>query len=341
MADNGHEVTVLTTKHKTYEKLDSVFFPNVNIIRVKKLFKLKKTMLFFHPLIFYKKYDIVHAFTFFTFSSTLAILVNAKKKFLRSEILDSKQKNCQKAKSGIYKALILFYKIFYRKVYGYSNEEVSILKNLGFPNQNVFSLSPMIDQKVFTKILRKSPVDYPYLVIGTLARISPEKGLHKLSGIFKNLKRLIGEKFEFILAGRIDNDVYGNYVLAELKALLGDKFKYLGELVSPVTFYNQVDMVIIPSVELETGAIVTLESLAAGKVVVANNIYPMNIYIRDFLNGFLYNNACDAADKIAILMIKPHLLEFLSFNAQKGAVEYYSSYVCAKLEREYLKVLGK
>jgi glycosyltransferase involved in cell wall biosynthesis len=339
MSEKGHQVTVLTTRNQIYENYDCRIFPKVQIFRTPKLFNFRAARIFFHPLMLnrFKKYDVVHAFTFFTFSSLIAPFIRSNKYFLRSEILDSKQTNYAKANKFFYKELLSFYKIFYTKVYGFSTEEALTLKTLGFPMRKILIIPPMIDQKTFSNYSRKSQDTANPLVIGTISRITPVKGIHKLVEILDYLMKLVDDKFIFILAGRIDNQDYAQSVLFKLKILLGNRFQYLGEVASPKIFYEQVDVVIVPSLAMETGAIVTLESMAAGKVVVANNVYPMNTYIQDSLNGILYDSYQDASKKIANLIINPCLKEFLSYEARKDVVNYDLTLVCERLEKEYLK----
>ena len=339
MSDRGHNVTVLTTRNRSYERNDQIFFPNTRIFRTPLLLSIKAARVFLHPLMFnrFKKYDIVHAFTFFTFSSVAASFFRANKYFLRSEILDSKQTNCLKAEEFIYKALLLFYKNFYSKIYGYSVEEVSILKTFGFPERNVFLLPPMVDSTVFSHFSRKLQVSGAPLIIGTIGRISPTKGMHNIFRILEHLIKLSGNDFRFVLAGRIDNQKYAQSVFSKLSMVLGNKFTYLGEIPSPKVFYEQVDVVIVPSLEMETGSIVTLEAMAAGKVVIANNLYPMNLYIRNSINGFLYDSFEDAGKKIARLFDEPELKESLSNAAQKDSLIFDLAKVCEDLEQEYFK----
>jgi glycosyltransferase involved in cell wall biosynthesis len=286
--------------------------------------------------VFGETYDVVHAFTFFTFSSVIAPFIRANAYFMRTELLDSLNVNCEKAKTGIYKILLFYYRFFYNKVCAFTSTEAAVLENSAFPKTKIIVVPPMIDYSAFSK---SSQELHGPLVIGVIARISPEKGIHKLIEIIQNLLKLCGNyKFKLVLAGRIDNKEYGQVVLSRIAQLLGDRFKYIGEVTPPKLFYEQVDIVIVPSLR-ETGAITTLEAMASGKAVLTNNIYPMKTYIEDCRNGFLYNNPVEAAKRIAILFNGTELLHNLANNAKKDAAKYDLASVCKALEQEYYKAI--
>jgi glycosyltransferase involved in cell wall biosynthesis len=173
-------------------------------------------------------------------------------------------------------------------------------------------------------------------VLGTIGRITNVKGIHNLVGMLRISIKLSNSQFTFILAGRIDDNAYAKKVLSELRNLLSDKFCYLGEVATPEEFYKKLDIVIVPSIARETGAIVTLEAMAAGKVVVANNLYPMNTYIKDSVNGLLYDDIESAGIKISNLLLEPKIRIELANNALKFVKSHDALLICNKLEARYI-----
>jgi glycosyltransferase involved in cell wall biosynthesis len=256
------------------------------------ILQIKKAKVYFRPDVvkkFFQNYDVVHSFTFFTFSSVLATIIKSKVKLIRSEVGAPGGLNFIKSKHGIYSVLVNAYKDNYDYVTAYNHLEAESLELLGFPKEGITILPPMIDFKVFSSL--RSIHEDPSLNIGIIGRISPKKGIHRALTIVKELLRGLqgrGHEFKLFLAGRADDEGYAKKVLTGLRDLLGSRFIYLGEVTPPYGFYRCVDVVIVPSL-IETGAIVVLEAMTAGKCVVASDIYPINLYISHGLNGFLFN----------------------------------------------------
>jgi glycosyltransferase involved in cell wall biosynthesis len=336
MIDRDHEVEVITTISR-YKIYDSLFFPTVRILRYPTAFKVRKASIYIHPSILYelsRGFDAVHSFTFFTFSSVLGIFVKANSKVIRSEIGQPHGSNFTKAKKGIYSTLVNIYKNNYSYVTAYNYLEAKSLELLRFPKSKIVLLPPMIDFKMFSS-LRKPPEHM--LNIGVIGRISPEKGIHRIVPIVKELMKDIqgtGNKFRLILAGRADEREYARTILSSLQKLLGSKFIYLGEVASPYNFYKMVDVVIVPSL-IETGAIAVLEAMAAGKCVVASNIYPINLYISHGINGFLFNNFHEATEILRGILAGSINTGSISAKAQEYAKNHDYRVICKVLEQIY------
>jgi glycosyltransferase involved in cell wall biosynthesis len=141
-------------------------------------------------------------------------------------------------------------------------------------------------------------------------------------------------RLKLILAGPIDDDEYAKRVLTDFRNLLQSRFIYLGEVAPPYRFYQNVDIVVVPSVT-ETGAIVVLEAMASGKCVIASNIYPIYLYITHRVNGFLFNTPSEAATIILELLWGSIDIKSISEEAQKYAKEHDYRNICQILERIY------
>ncbi|MCC6056340.1 MAG: glycosyltransferase family 4 protein [Desulfurococcaceae archaeon] len=337
MMDRGHEVEIITTTNRRYQVYDALFFPTARILRYPIAFKVRKASVYIHLSILHellRDFDAVHSFTFFTFSSVLGIFAKANIKVIRSEIGEPQGLNFTKAKKGIYSTLVHMYKNSYSYVTAYNYLEAKSLELLGFPRSKIVLLPPMIDFKMFSS-LRKPP-DH-ILNIGVISRISPEKGIHRVVPIVKELikdTQSTSHKFRLILAGRADEGKYASNILSSLQKLLGSRFIYLGEVALPYRFYKMVDVVIVPSLH-ETGAIAVLEAMAAGKCVVASNIYPINVYISHGVNGFLFNTPSEAAKIVSNILTGSIDIERVSAKAQECAKNHDYRVVCKVLEQIY------
>jgi glycosyltransferase involved in cell wall biosynthesis len=338
MMERGHSIKIVTTKDRNFEQYDPLFFPSVKVLRCPLIFKIKKANIYFRPDVLKelsRNYDVVHSFTFFTFSSVLATIAKSKVKVIRSEVGAPDGLNFVKARHGIYSALVDIYKDNYDYLTAYNHLEAKSLELLGFPREKIIILPPVIDFKTFSS-LNSDPED-SLLNIGVIGRLSPEKGIHRVLIIVKELLKSVQDrshKFRLLLAGRVDDKEYVERVLAGLRDLLESRFLYLGEVAPPYRFYRNVDVVIVPSL-VETGAIVALEAMAAGKCVIASNIYPINLYISHGLNGFLFNTPSEAAETISNILEGCVDVKSISKEAQKYAEKHDYRIVCQAVENVY------
>jgi len=344
MSERNHNVILITGKNIHAEKFDTVIFPKVTISRFFN-FRIRRLNFFASPRSFQKiisvKCDIVHTFTFFTLSSALGVLAkvtrSARSSIIRSEVGPPYiGENFKKAR--ILKPLLLLIKRNYDAVTVYNDIEAESLRLLGFPDEKIIKLPPMIDFSKFSK-LSKDESKTSIVNIGTMSRLTPSKGIHFLIPLLRDLCKTKSVPNRFILAGRIENKPYASRILIELRKILGEKFYYLGEVADPLSFYKRVDVVIIPTL-YETGAISVLEALAAGKVILAHNIYPINLYIKDSFNAFLYNNLEEAKKKLTFILDNFEHLKQIKFNANETAKMYDYNHICASLEKEYYKLAG-
>jgi glycosyltransferase involved in cell wall biosynthesis len=341
MMDRGHEVEAITTMNSKYQMYDAHFFPTARILRYPTAFRVRKASIYIHPSILHellRGFDAVHSFTFFTFSSVLGIFAKANIKVIRSEIGQPYGLNFIKAKKGVYSALVHMYRRNYSYVTAYNHLEAKSLELLGFSKSKIVLLPPMIDFKMFSS-LRKPP-DH-VLNIGVIGRISPEKGIHRIVPIVKELikdTQSTSHRFRLILAGRADEEKYASAVLSSLHKLLNSRFTYLGEVTPPYRFYKMVDVVIIPSLT-ETGAIAVLEAMAAGKCVIASNIYPINLYISHGINGFLFNNFHEATEILRGILEGSVDMGSVSAKAQEYAKNHDYRIICKVLEQVYRRGL--
>ncbi|MEN3036714.1 MAG: glycosyltransferase family 4 protein [Candidatus Methanosuratincola petrocarbonis] len=340
MMDKGHSVEVLTSRDARFEQYDLAFFPRVRMLRGPVVLQIKKAKVYFHPAMLGKlcqDYDVVHSFTFFTYSSLYATTFKSNIKIIRAEIGPPNGSTFVKARQRLYSLLAELYKIYYDYFTVFNSLETKSLELLGFPNENMVSLPPMIDFDKFSEL--KGMFANDSVSIGVISRISPEKGIHRIVPIMREVLKIMPSarhKFKIKMVGRIDDQDYARRILMDLRNLLGPSFAYLGEIAPPYRFYDNVDVVLVPSLT-ETGAITVLEAMAAGKCVLASNIPPANLYISNGLNGFLFNTPLEAARLLINILEGCTGIKSISKEAQRYAQKYDYKVLCKRLEDVYYR----
>jgi glycosyltransferase involved in cell wall biosynthesis len=131
--------------------------------------------------------------------------------------------------------------------------------------------------------------------------------------------------------GSLDYSNYIYYFLIVAK-LLGLRFIYLGEVALSYSFYRIVDIVIVPSFT-ETGAIIVLEAMAAGKCVVTSNIYLINLYVSHVINSFLFNTPSEVAEIISNILAESVNIEHILAKAQEYTKNHDYRVTCKVLEQ--------
>jgi len=281
-------------------------------------------------------FDIIHAYTFGTYSSILGAILKRTKKsglVIRSDL--SPTSYHKTTKKSLYRVMVMYPFYVADAVYVYSKIEKQFLNSLNISHNKIFVIPPGIDFGKFSKIQilpRRN-----HLTIGYLGRFCFVKGVHRLIPV---LSKLLQEenKVKIVFTGIIENVEYAIEVLKTLGKF--KKFQYIGSLsTSPINFFSICDVILIPSLT-ETGAITVLEAMASGKVVIASNINPINTYIQHEYDGFLFNSELEAYAYIKKLLQNPDLIREIGKNARKKAEHYDWQFIITKYEEMYRKVLS-
>jgi len=278
-------------------------------------------------------FDIIHAYTFGTYSSLLGAtskIIKKSKVIMRSD-LSSPIYHKAKNASFYRKMLIYPYKIADAS-YTFSRLEKKYLVNLG-ANENKIRVIPVgIDYRKFSEATMNED---RFASIGYVGRLCPQKGVHRITvSLHKILREEKNSSVTFI--GAIEDAKYANEILAFLKTYRN--FKYLGYLSNVLPFYKMCNIIIVPSL-LETGAITVLEAMASGKVVIASNINPINEYIQHERTGFLFNESKEVYLYIKKLIENPNLIKEIGRRARKEAAKYDWNLIIQKYEEMYRSVL--
>ena len=118
-----------------------------------------------------------------------------------------------------------------------------------------------------------------------------------------------------------------------------DKYNYIGFVDSSKNFYSKADIILIPSL-WETGSIITLEAMAAGKAVIASDISPHCDYIEHGLSGFLAKDENDFYIYCKELIDDESLRTMIGENARKKTKIYDWGNIFDKVEEMYAHVIS-
>jgi glycosyltransferase involved in cell wall biosynthesis len=174
------------------------------------------------------------------------------------------------------------------------------------------------------------------IVIGYIGRFAPLKGLHRL---VSPLSKILSEydNAKVIFAGPQQDRAYFNRIITEMKQYAN--FSYLGTLRDSITFFKQCDIVILPGMR-DAGAITAKEAMAAGKAIIAFNVYPFNSYVTNEVSGLLVDTEAALYNACKRLIEDPALLEQLQKGALRQSPDFGDRQMVDKIEEMYDSVLA-
>jgi glycosyltransferase involved in cell wall biosynthesis len=282
-----------------------------------------------------RDFDIIHAYTFGTYSSLFGAALKTIKKSKFAIRSDLSPVAYDKAKNAPFYRRILTYPFrIAEAVYTYSNLEKCYVVGLGVQENKIWIIPPGIDLRRFSKnpIAQKKES----ITIGYLGRFSVIKGIHR---IIPALCAVLQEdkKVKVVFTGILEDVKYAKNVIGSFKGFRN--FEYLSNLkTSPIRFYNICDIILVPSIS-ETGAITVLEAMAAGKVVIASDINPINEYIQHEHTGFLFRDQKEVYLYLKRLIGNPDLIEKIGKLARKEAEKYDWQLIIRRYEAMYRSIV--
>ena len=145
-----------------------------------------------------------------------------------------------------------------------------------------------------------------HLKIGYLGRIHPDKGLHIL---LKAMQYLPKEKFRLFIAGDTANIPNKYQQLLDELSQHDQRITWLGK-VEPLKipeFMAKIDVLVIPSLWMESGPMTILEAWEAGKPIIGSDRGGIREWIHDYGGGMLFpaGDARALADLLIEHMKKP------------------------------------
>jgi len=184
-------------------------------------------------------------------------------------------------------------------------------------------------------------------VIGYLARICEDKGLHQLVDA---CERLAADKSvpPFVLRvagylGAADRPYLEQLQKRAAAGPLAGRFEYLGELdrVQKIAFLQSLDVMSVPTVYREAKGLPPLEAMANGVPVVLPDHGSFSEMIADTGGGLLFrpHDSADLAEKLATLLRDSPKAAQLGMTGRQAIVERYHSRRMAEQTRELYRSL--
>jgi glycosyltransferase involved in cell wall biosynthesis len=175
----------------------------------------------------------------------------------------------------------------------------------------------------------------PVFVLGTAARISPQK---KLEDLLSALKCVAHEPPPYVLriAGRIEQGAE-HYAEQLPAAAVGLNVEWLGELDDPSTFYRELDVFLMIS-EPAGCPNASLEAMSAGLPVVATDVGGAAEQVIDGSTGRLVPHSDTAAFGAAILQYARNR-ELRARHGAAGRARIAAQFDVARMIRDYRRIL--
>jgi glycosyltransferase involved in cell wall biosynthesis len=197
-------------------------------------------------------------------------------------------------------------------------------------------IKPFIDESYF-KFNSHRIFDRNKINIGYIGRIVREKGLKELLLAFSIVKmRFLSAKLYFAGDGKYLEKL--KYI-TEKKSLFKE-VTFLNEISEPLTFYNQVDIVVLPS-RFEALPLILLEAMAVGCVVITTNVGGVFEIINNETNGLLLENNSPESISNAIFKIIEN--DALRERLRKNGYETVKKFFCLNFVDQVthcLKLMG-
>jgi len=156
------------------------------------------------------------------------------------------------------------------------------------------------------------------IIILYVGQLGKHKGVQVLINAFKQLKDN-NIKLYIIGGGKYESD------LKEL-AIPDKRITFYGKLLNEEVkkFYNEADILVVPSIWYDNSPMVIYEALRQGVSVVGSNIGGIPELIKDNYNGFLFEagNAGQLKEILANIIENPENLKVLSKNASESVKQY-------------------
>jgi len=281
-----------------------------------------------------RNFDIIHAYTFNTYSSFLGAvskLIKKSKVVMRSDLSSATYHKADNA--PFYRTVATYPFRIADAVYTFTILEKKYLANLGVDESRIRVIPVGIDYKKFSEATMTD--EDKHVSIGYVGRLCSQKGVHRITA---SLQKILREEknVSVTFVGAMEDANYASKALAPLKKYRN--FKYLGYLSVVLPFYKMCNIILAPSV-VETGAITVLEAMASGKAVIASNINPISEYIEHERTGFLFNDEKEVYPYLKKLIENPNLVKDIGRRARKEAAKYDWNLIIRRYEEMYRSVI--
>jgi glycosyltransferase involved in cell wall biosynthesis len=208
---------------------------------------------------------------------------------------------------------------------------------LGVPRERIEVIAPglNLDGHGCGKIDADAPKSS--FIIGYLARVCPDKGLHQLA---EALILLASDK----MVPPVNDRPYLNKIKLDLQiAGLGDRFEYIGELdrAEKLAFLQSLDVLSVPTVYRESKGLFVLEAWASGVPVVLPDHGTFPEMVENTGGGLLFEpgNPSALVKAIKNMIENPGFAAECGRRAQQIVHERYNAEVMARRMVEFYKTV--
>ena len=216
---------------------------------------------------------------------------------------------------------------------------------LGIERERIEIVPLGIDVRDFSAEERGQRTEDRVPMVGYLARLAPEKGLHTLAEAFILLRQKPGmEKSQLRIAGWLGEQSrdYADDVFSRLRdAGLEDAFEYRGEVDrrGKVDFLRSLDVLSVPTTYREPKGLFVLEALAAGVPVVQPSHGAFPEVLAELGGGVLHQpeDPADLADKLAELLTDTQRRRKLAADGQSAVLATRNERVMAERTLQVLQ----
>jgi glycosyltransferase involved in cell wall biosynthesis len=216
-----------------------------------------------------------------------------------------------------YHKLILKYLIILKKpiIIANSKATANSLRNIGINNNINVIYNGIKPSVLYNKKTEK-------FIVAMFSRISPWKGQKEF---IEAAQKIDDPGIEYWIVGDalFGEDNYKQEILDMVKNTnLEDRIKFLGYVKDPLNYMQNIDVLVLPSIEPEPFGRVVIEAMFLKKVVVATNMGGPTEIIDDEKDGLLIdteNIVLEIVEKIYNLRKNPSLYQKLSENAYSKA----------------------
>jgi len=202
---------------------------------------------------------------------------------------------------------------------------------LGFPVDRTSVIYPAIDVEAFDSekpapfIRDEFGIQETIPIIGSVARLSPEKGHHRFLEAAAKVAESI-DNVRFVIIGKEEEVPVTELGEYAARLGIGDKVICTGFMPDPRGAISEFSVGIITSRSSETISRAALEFFAAGKPVVSTNVNILSEIVKNGVNGFIsgIDDVDSMAESIVTLLTDTETYGRLSKNARNSALTDYN-----------------
>lgn len=231
-----------------------------------------------------------------------------------------------------------------------SNRTKNYYKNLAPKKRKNYLIQSPVDVNIYDPNFEypieefiKNFIEEKKVIIGTVANVSPVKGLSFLLKIVKNLS-LFSEKIVFIVVGSVHNTQkkYYNYLLNSINKLEIKNFFFLGSR-SDVRPLLKVMNIYVCSSKNESSPLALWEAMSMKKAIVSTDVGDVKTFIENGVSGFVgeSDNEIELTKYLKKLIEDPKLRDKLGKSAREEAKSKLDLKICADLHYKMYKSVIK